>query len=192
MSEHSLTVLLCVGLVEVLFKVLLPPGIMTNRRHFVDLTDEEKKFLAIVHALNTIVYPVIKDEFNIQCPDNELEKIRTEIYVHQPTRRSKGSRNDKNTSQKTNLYLTQKQREQLLSPIKEEARNLDLKLMIYILRRKNEEEGKTDYVDQLEVINTIRREIFQSSSGVLNEYKFQEILKLIKKVFENRGRGILR
>lgn len=65
-----------------------------------------------------------------------------------------------------------------------ESRKLDLKLMIYILRRKAEENSEKDYVDHLDVIDTVRREIFQSSSGVLNKWKFQEILKLVSKVFD--------
>lgn len=89
------------------------------RRHFEDLTDEEINFLAIVHALNTIVYPVIKDEFNKQCPDNELDKIRLEIYEHLHTSRSKDSSSEKDISQQTNFCLTQKQKKQLLSPISE-------------------------------------------------------------------------
>ncbi|CAG2211266.1 unnamed protein product [Mytilus edulis] len=163
---------------------------LPNRtRHFEDLTDEENNFLAIVHALNKIVYPLIQDEFNKQCRDNELEKIRTAIY-EQPTRCSRDSHSERNISQWTNIYLTQKQKEQLFSPIKEESRNLDLKLMIYILIRKKEEEGKKDYVEQLEVINTIRRDIFQSSSGVLNEGKFKEILKLTTKAIAHFGEEI--
>lgn len=59
--------------------------------------------------------------------------------------------------------------------------------MIYILRTKNEKEGQKDYVEQLEVINTIRRDIFQSSSGVINEEKFKEILKITTKVFKKTG-----
>lgn len=65
-----------------------------------------------------------------------------------------------------------------------ESRKLDLKLMIYILRRKAEENSEKDYVDHLDVIDNVRREIFQSSSGVLNKWKFQEILKLVSKVFD--------
>lgn len=65
-----------------------------------------------------------------------------------------------------------------------ESRKLDFKLMIYILRRKAEENSEKDYVDHLDVIDTVRREIFQSSSGVLNKWKFQEILKLVSKVFD--------
>lgn len=65
-------------------------------------------------------------------------------------------------------------------------------LIIYILRRKIEEEGKSDYRDQLDVIDNIRREIVQSSSGVLNDKMFQEKLHLLKKVFDNNIKGILR
>lgn len=58
--------------------------------------------------------------------------------------------------------------------------------MIYILRRKVEEDGKKDYVDQLDVIDNIRKEIVKSSCGVLDETKFQEKLTLIKKVLKKR------
>lgn len=59
--------------------------------------------------------------------------------------------------------------------------------MIYILRIRTEEEGETDYSKQLDIINDIRREIVQSSSGVLMENRFQEILKSLGKVCrENR------
>ncbi|CAG2211277.1 unnamed protein product [Mytilus edulis] len=45
---------------------------------------------------------------------------------------------------------------------------------------------KTDYVEQLDVIDDIRREIVLSSSGVLSTSRFQEILQLIRKVIEKR------
>lgn len=82
------------------------------RRHFKDLTDEEINFLLVVYGLTKIVYPAIKDEFDTKCPDHELEKIRMEIYEQQRTMGMKDSHSDK----KKNIYLTQKQREQLLSP----------------------------------------------------------------------------
>lgn len=134
----------------------------------------------MVYVLTKIVYPAIKDEFNTKCPD-ELEKIRMEIYEQERTQ------GDTNKSQKKKIFLTPKQQGQLLSPKMEESRNLDLELMIYILRRKTKEEGKQDYVDQLDVIDTIRTEIFQSSSGVLDETKFNEIMKLIRKAVVHFG-----
>ncbi|CAG2195661.1 unnamed protein product [Mytilus edulis] len=86
---------------------------LPNRtRHFKDLTDEEINFLLVVYGLTKIVYPAIKDEFDTKCPDHELEKIRMEIYEQQRTVGIKDSHSDK----KKNIYLTQKQQEQLLSP----------------------------------------------------------------------------
>lgn len=68
--------------------------------------------------------------------------------------------------------------------LEKESKNLDLKLMINILKIKTEEERKQDYIDQLDAIDKIRREIVQHSSGVLNDIRFQEIVTCIEKVFE--------
>lgn len=57
--------------------------------------------------------------------------------------------------------------------------------MIYILRIKTEEDGNKDYVDQLDIIDNIRREIVFNCSGVLNDKRFKEIQQLIRKVIEN-------
>lgn len=86
------------------------------RRRFNDLTEEETNFLVIVHALTKIVYPVIKDEFNSHCPDNELEKIRMDIYEQQQTHSRKDLRNRENKGKRKNMYFTKKQQEQLFSP----------------------------------------------------------------------------
>ncbi|CAG2195655.1 unnamed protein product [Mytilus edulis] len=58
----------------------------------------------------------------------------------------------------------------------EESKILDLKLMIYILKENSNEEKK-EYVKQLDVIDGIRREIVQSSSGVLNDERFKDIME---------------
>lgn len=63
--------------------------------------------------------------------------------------------------------------------------------MIYILKRKIEEEGKKDYTDHLDVIDDIGREIVQHSSGVLNETRFLEILTCIEKVLEKISKHTL-
>lgn len=85
-------------------------------RHFKDLTGEEHNFLVIVHALTTVIYPVIKDQFNTQCPDAELKKIRQQIYDQQTTRDSNMLRNDENKSRKKKIYLTEKQKHKLFKP----------------------------------------------------------------------------
>ncbi|CAC5359909.1 unnamed protein product [Mytilus coruscus] len=164
---------------------------LSNRtRRFNDHTEEETNFLVIIHALTKIVYPVIKDEFNTHCPDNELEKIRMDIYEQQQTHSTKDLHNKVNKGERKIMFLTQKQQEQLFSPRKEEPRNLDMELMIYILRRKIEEEGKSDYLEQLDVIDNIRREIAQSSCGVLNDKRFQEKLHLLKKGVMHFGKEV--
>lgn len=55
-------------------------------------------------------------------------------------------------------------------------------MMIKILKHIIEEDTKADYVAQLDDIYNIQREIVQSSSGLLTETKFQDILKCIRKV----------
>lgn len=62
---------------------------------------------------------------------------------------------------------------------------LDLKMMIYVLTQLNDSdqsEGNKDFVHQLDEINQIRRNIMQSSSGMLQVAKFQEIMQSISKV----------
>ncbi|CAC5408762.1 unnamed protein product [Mytilus coruscus] len=155
-------------------------------KKFMDLTSEENHFLVAVHALSNIVYPVIKNEFHRLCPDQELEKIRMDMYEQQIDKQCKDSHKDGNKTRKKRIYLTPNQQQQLFSP-KNESKNLDFKLMIYILKRQFEEEGKEDSVDQLEAIDNIRREIVQSSSGILNETRFEDILQSIRKAVMHFG-----
>lgn len=56
--------------------------------------------------------------------------------------------------------------------------------MIYILTQEDivRVDHQTDWQEQLKVINNIRREIMQSSSGILPETRFQVIMKSISKV----------
>lgn len=70
--------------------------------------------------------------------------------------------------------------------LEDKSGNLDLKLMIYILKRRFDKESKAEFVDQLEVIDKIRREIVQSSSGLLDEPKFHETLDRMTKVCRKR------
>lgn len=53
------------------------------RRKFGDLTTEENNYLVVVHGLTNIVYPIIQNEFNTQCPDHVLDEIRFSIYDKQ-------------------------------------------------------------------------------------------------------------
>lgn len=57
--------------------------------------------------------------------------------------------------------------------------------MIYLLKWKTTEEKKEQDYNQLVVMDKIRRENFESSSGVVNETRFQEIIEHIKKVSKN-------
>lgn len=62
------------------------------------------------------------------------------------------------------------------------SRNINLQLMIHILKQISKEEEQTDDALQLEAVENIRREISQSSTGVLNETRFLDILKSLQKV----------
>lgn len=54
--------------------------------------------------------------------------------------------------------------------------------MIFLLKQRPDDEGKKEDDCQLDVIDSIRREIIQSSSGILNETKFTDIMDRISKV----------
>lgn len=56
--------------------------------------------------------------------------------------------------------------------------------MIYILTQEDivTVDHQPEWQEQLKVINNIRREIMQSSSGILAETRFQSIMKSISKV----------
>lgn len=60
---------------------------------------------------------------------------------------------------------------------------MDLTLMILLLKQRPEDDGKKEDDCQLDVIDRISREIIQSSSGILNEIKFKEIMEHITKVW---------
>lgn len=62
----------------------------------------------MVYGLSKVVYPLLKREFNRNCPDEVLDKTRFDIYERQ-------TENDENKSRKKRMYLTQKQ-QQLCSP----------------------------------------------------------------------------
>ncbi|CAC5389986.1 unnamed protein product [Mytilus coruscus] len=130
-------------------------------RKLTNITSEENNFLVAVLGFKKIVYPVIKNHFNTQCSDDVLNQIRMNIYEEQSTHDSKYFRKDETG--------------------KEEWKNVDLKLMIYILKRITKKEEMNEYVDQLCIIDNIRREIVQSSSGVLDEKRFNDIIKSIRK-----------
>ncbi|VDI45556.1 Hypothetical predicted protein [Mytilus galloprovincialis] len=149
-------------------------------KKFIDLTPEEIHFLVSVHALSKIVYPVIRKEFDRLCQDQELEKIRNDMYEQQNAQYCNGSDKDGTKSINKRIHLTQIQQQQLFSPKQIESKNLDLELMIYILKRRIEEEDREKNVGQLEVIANIRREIVQSSSGYLVETRYQDIIKSIR------------
>lgn len=57
-----------------------------------------------------------------------------------------------------------------------------MKLMIHFLKQTSKQQGQEDFVNQLNVINNIRREIVQSSNGVLNNARFQNIQKRMRTV----------
>ncbi|CAC5402600.1 unnamed protein product [Mytilus coruscus] len=155
-------------------------------RKFTDITTEENNFLVVVHGLSTIVYPVIKIQFDKPCPEEVFKKIRTKIYEEKTAEYNKDSHKDANKCRKKRIYLTHNKKQQLFSDNKDEPKNLDLKWMIYILKRGIQEEGKTEAkksnIDQLNVIDNIRREIVQSSSGVLKDSRFKDIMYSIRKV----------
>ncbi|CAC5400773.1 unnamed protein product [Mytilus coruscus] len=140
-------------------------------RKITDIIPEENCFLVVYQGLTQIVYQVIKDEFDTNCSAGILHKIHMDVQ----------NQDDENKSQRKGICLSQIEQKQLFSPQKGESKNLPLKLMIKILKHIIEEERKTDYVAQLEVIYDIQREIVQSSSGIVTETKFQDILKCIRK-----------
>lgn len=84
-----------------------------------DLTPEENYFLVAVHALSNIVYPVISKEFDRLCPDQELEKIRYDMYEQQNAQYHNDSQKIGKKSRKKRIYLTQNQQQQLFSTKRE-------------------------------------------------------------------------
>ncbi|CAC5424765.1 unnamed protein product [Mytilus coruscus] len=71
--------------------------------------------------------------------------------------------------------------------IEEDTKNLYIRSMIDILKKRAVEKEQSDYIVQLDVINDIQREIVQSCSGVLNETRFHEILKSIREAVLHLG-----
>lgn len=55
--------------------------------------------------------------------------------------------------------------------------------MINILKENKNKEKMEDYFEQLDVIDEIRREIVQSSNGVLFYAQFKDIMQQIRKVY---------
>ncbi|CAC5417515.1 unnamed protein product [Mytilus coruscus] len=148
-------------------------------KKFNDLTPEENNFLLVFYGLTNIVYPVIKKVFDTKCPDPVLHKICMDIYQANKQPPPKTNDDDDN-NRKKRIYLTQLQRQQLFSANEKERRNIDLKLMIHILKQRSKEEEKADDANQLEVVDNIRREIVQSSTGVLDETRFHNILDCLR------------
>lgn len=63
------------------------------------------------------------------------------------------------------------------------SRNINLELMIHILKHISTEEAQADDVHQLEAVENIRREMVQSSTGVLNKTRFLDIMNSLQKVW---------
>ncbi|CAC5408763.1 unnamed protein product [Mytilus coruscus] len=150
-------------------------------RKLTNISSEENNFLVVVLGFKKIVYPVIKNHFNTHCSDDVLNQMRMNIYEEQTAQHYDSLRKDETRSWKNRVFLTEIQKRQLFPPNKEEWKNVDLKLMIYILKRITKKEETNEYVDQLCIIDNIRREIVQSSSGVLDEKRFNDIIKSIRK-----------
>ncbi|CAC5389977.1 unnamed protein product [Mytilus coruscus] len=164
---------LCVRSVQIPQDFTLPH----RTRKITDITSEENNFLVVVHGLSKIVYPIVINEFNTHCRHHMLSAIRKDIFEQY----CKSPNYEEHKSQRKRMYLSQKQQKQLFSPRKEESNIVDLKLMIYILKENTNEEEKKYNFEQLDVIDEIRRQIVQSSSGILNEIQFQDIMERICK-----------
>ncbi|XP_052063863.1 uncharacterized protein LOC127703828 isoform X4 [Mytilus californianus] len=152
-------------------------------KQFTDLTREENNFLVVVYGLTKIVYPVIKDHFDRQCPHLVLNELRLESNEQQQTQHCR----DENESRKSRIHSTKNQQQQLYVRNKNKSEKLDLKLMIHSLKRRAKDARQTEYVDQLNDIMNIQREIVQSNSGVLIDTRFQDILKCIRKTVLHFG-----
>ncbi|XP_063436691.1 uncharacterized protein LOC134718129 [Mytilus trossulus] len=157
--------------------------LLHRTRNFTDITSEENNFLVVVHGLSKIVYPIVINEFNTHCRNHMLDTIRRDIFEQH----CKTPIHGKHRDQRRRMYLSQKQQEQLFSAGKEKSKIVDLKLMIYILKENTNKEEKGDYCEQLDVIDEIRREIVQSSSGMLNDKRFQETMERIRRAVLQLG-----
>lgn len=68
----------------------------------------------VVHGLTKIVYPIIKNEFNTQCPDHVLGEISLTIHEKQ-LQGATMRRKDGKKSRKKEIYLTPDHQRQLFS-----------------------------------------------------------------------------
>ncbi|CAC5359918.1 unnamed protein product [Mytilus coruscus] len=137
-------------------------------RKFTDLTPEENNYLIVVHALSKIVYSVIKEKFD--KTSRGLNSLRYGIF--------------ENTN-KDLKRLKRMQKDQFFTNEKPEI--LDLKAMIAVLKERICYKENKKYVDQLDIIDSIRREIVQIRSGILNKTKFQDIMKRMCEAVSNLG-----
>ncbi|CAC5408760.1 unnamed protein product [Mytilus coruscus] len=85
-----------------------------QKKKFEDLTTEENNYLVVVHGLTQIVYPIIKNEFNTQCPDHVLDEIRLSINDKQ-LQLAKTRRRDGKSGRKKGIHLTPDHQRQLFS-----------------------------------------------------------------------------
>lgn len=82
--------------------------------YLTDLTTEESNFLVVMYSLKNIVYPVIKHEFDTQCPDHVWKEICMGICEQQNAKDCKrSSKENLNKSSIKRIYLTQDQRARL-------------------------------------------------------------------------------
>ncbi|CAC5385482.1 unnamed protein product [Mytilus coruscus] len=143
---------------------------------FKDLTTEENNYLVVVYGLTKIVYPVIRNEFKSQCPSHVLEEIRFSIF--DKVMNANNSRDAKNGAI-DKIHNTPDLQDQL-SP-RPKLKNPDFELMITILKIRSNTDWNKRYIDNLDVIENIRREIIQSNSGILDQTRFHNILNRISK-----------
>lgn len=68
--------------------------------------------------------------------------------------------------------------------IEDKRKIIDFKSMTRHLRKKAKEENNTQTIDQLNIIDNIRRELMRSSSGVLGKKKFKDNMECIRKVYQ--------
>ncbi|XP_071139634.1 uncharacterized protein [Mytilus edulis] len=152
--------------------------------YMTDLTTDENNFLVVVYVLKQILCPVIKNEFTTQCPKHVLDEIRDRISELQKPR---DLRKVESKSGKEKIYLTQDQQTRLISQKGEESKNLDLELMVYILKQRSNSEWNKNYIEHLDEIEKIRGEIVQSKSGTLDQTTFEDFMDRICKAVTHLG-----
>ncbi|VDI62314.1 Hypothetical predicted protein [Mytilus galloprovincialis] len=155
-------------------------------KKFNDITPEENNFLLVFYWLTNMVYPVLKKVFDTKCPDSVLHKIWIEFSQANTKTPAKNYSDDDNRKKKR-IYLTESQKQQLFPAYGKASRNINLKLMIHILKHISKEEAHTDDAHQLEAVENIRREIVQSSTGVLNKTRFLDIMNSFQKALSHFG-----